>query len=272
MSAKKTSNRANRSATKAALKATEVPTVTLSAAPVTKIKVFYSAVDGSKMDKTFKSLTAASKFAVLMCGEQVELTKNHAIALDGTGKVSADGTSLESLFPMMSVQLDHAPTVILPGWTHVETSTEESTAPVTPAPVTPAPVTAPELPELPDAIRVALDFKPDSAPVTPVVIPAATISEPEQVKIIRHMIQPGHYTYIYMGLDGTAHTVTTKKVNKTKDVPSHWTMTHAGITTKGDNVAAEYNSRDLLQAIADKERSEFARLALAAKAKVSEPV
>lgn len=237
-------------ANRAALAATEVPTVTLSAAPVQKIKVFYSATDGSKMDKTFKNLTAASKFAVLMCGEQVEFTKNHATALDGTGKVSAEGATLQSLFPAMtqqvvkvSAKVDHAPTVILPGWTHVDTSVN----------TTPEPISAP------------------AAPAVLAIIPVV-VSEPESVRIIRHMIQPGHYTYIYMGLDGTAHTVTTKKVNKTKDVASHWTMTHAGVTTKGDNVAAEYNSRDLLQAIADKERAEFAKLALAAKAKVTAEV
>jgi hypothetical protein len=225
MSVKNRSMRATRSA----IASTEVATVI----PSERIRVYYSATDGSKMDKTFKSLAGAQKFAALMMGEQVEFSKsgNHAVSFDGVGKITADGVKTTMLFPAML----------------------ETKKPVAPIPAI-----------LPLQTRETV-IEPVSAPVPPVT--ATPISEPETVRIIRHMIQPGHYTYIYMGLDGTAHTVTTRKINKTKDVASHWTMTHAGVTTKGDNVAAEYNSRDLLQAIADKERAEFARLASEAKAK-----
>ena len=63
-----------------------------------EIVVRYSAVDGAKLVRTFKSLAGARRFAVKMVGETPEIGSFYAVDFDGVGKVVVEGCTLKELF------------------------------------------------------------------------------------------------------------------------------------------------------------------------------
>ena len=69
-----------------------------------KITVFYSAADGAKITRTFKTLTGAQKFAHKWVGAYPEISPRYAVSGDGVGKITVDGAMLRDLFPPMTIQ------------------------------------------------------------------------------------------------------------------------------------------------------------------------
>lgn len=64
----------------------------------TKITVRYSAVDGFRMTRTFKTLRGAQRFAQRYVGEFPEQGRGYAVSDDGVGKVTCTGCTLRDLF------------------------------------------------------------------------------------------------------------------------------------------------------------------------------
>lgn len=64
-----------------------------------KVTILYTAVDGSRMIKDFKTLNGAKGFAHKMIGEHPEMGGHYAVSGDGIGKVQVTGVSLNELFP-----------------------------------------------------------------------------------------------------------------------------------------------------------------------------
>lgn len=62
-----------------------------------KIVVRYSAVDGFRATRTFKTLAGARKYALERLGTDYELGAHYAVTFDGVGKVEVDGTTLWDL-------------------------------------------------------------------------------------------------------------------------------------------------------------------------------
>lgn len=64
-----------------------------------KVTILYTAVDGSRMIKDFKTLNGAKGFAHKMIGEHPEMGGYYAVSGDGIGKVQVTGVALKELFP-----------------------------------------------------------------------------------------------------------------------------------------------------------------------------
>jgi hypothetical protein len=64
-----------------------------------EITVYYSAVDGFKKTRKFKTIKGAQKFAQGYIGEHPDMGRTYAVSFDGVGKIEVEGTTLESLFP-----------------------------------------------------------------------------------------------------------------------------------------------------------------------------
>jgi hypothetical protein len=62
------------------------------------ITVRYSAVDGFRKTRTFKTLAGARKFAVERVGSNPELGRTYAVSFDGIGKVEVEGCTVAELF------------------------------------------------------------------------------------------------------------------------------------------------------------------------------
>lgn len=62
------------------------------------IKVTYSSIDGFRQSRSFKTLTAARRFAVKWVGEAPELGSHYAVSFDGVGKITVQGVTLAALF------------------------------------------------------------------------------------------------------------------------------------------------------------------------------
>jgi hypothetical protein len=62
------------------------------------IIIGYSAVDGYRARKAFKSLAGARKYAIDRVGPNPEFGNGYAISDDGVGKIVVLGVSLEALF------------------------------------------------------------------------------------------------------------------------------------------------------------------------------
>lgn len=67
------------------------------------IIIGYSAVDGYRARKAFKSLAGARKYAVDSVGPNPEFGSGYAISDDGVGKIVVVGASLEALFGVSPV-------------------------------------------------------------------------------------------------------------------------------------------------------------------------
>lgn len=63
-----------------------------------EIKVRYSSVDGSVMNRKFKTLSGARKFATDYVGQNPEIGGTYAVSSDGIGKVQVEGVTLAELF------------------------------------------------------------------------------------------------------------------------------------------------------------------------------
>lgn len=67
--------------------------------PATEIKVTYSAVDGARTVRKFKTLAGAQAFAHKAVGEHPDLGSGYAVSFDGIGKIEVEGCALSALFP-----------------------------------------------------------------------------------------------------------------------------------------------------------------------------
>lgn len=65
----------------------------------TEIKVNYSAVDGGRESRKFKSLAGAQKYAQHWIGRHPEIGSHYAVSGDGIGKIEVTGAALAELFP-----------------------------------------------------------------------------------------------------------------------------------------------------------------------------
>ena len=63
------------------------------------ITVYYTACDGSRLTRRFKSLKGARKFAQTYVGAHPEIGSLYAVSGDGVGRVAVDGCTLADLFP-----------------------------------------------------------------------------------------------------------------------------------------------------------------------------
>jgi hypothetical protein len=62
------------------------------------IHVRYSAIDGYRDRRSYKTLAAARRYAVERVGEHPEFGSHYAVSGDGVGKVTVEGCSLAELF------------------------------------------------------------------------------------------------------------------------------------------------------------------------------
>lgn len=64
-----------------------------------QISLTYSAVDGARVRRTFKTLKGAKAFAQNWVGAHPEIGSHYAVSGDGIGKITANGVALSELFP-----------------------------------------------------------------------------------------------------------------------------------------------------------------------------
>jgi len=65
-----------------------------------EITIFYSAVDGYRSRRTFKTLSGARKFSQKMVGQYPEIAgTRYAVSGDGIGKIMVEGVAFADLFP-----------------------------------------------------------------------------------------------------------------------------------------------------------------------------
>jgi hypothetical protein len=62
------------------------------------IKVYYSAVDGYRKTRRFKTIKGARKYAVDRVGEYPDFGSCYAVSADGIGKIVVSGCTLAELF------------------------------------------------------------------------------------------------------------------------------------------------------------------------------
>jgi hypothetical protein len=65
---------------------------------MSKITVYYSAIDGARETKTFKTMEKAREYSIAWVGEHAEFGSGYAISDDGIGKIQVEGASLYELF------------------------------------------------------------------------------------------------------------------------------------------------------------------------------
>ncbi len=65
------------------------------------IRVRYSSIDRCYINRRFRTLEGARRFAVRYVGETPDIgyTFNYAVSADGIGKVTVSGATLAELFP-----------------------------------------------------------------------------------------------------------------------------------------------------------------------------
>lgn len=63
------------------------------------ITVQYTACDGSRLRRRFKTLKGARYFAQLYVGAHPEIGPLYAVSGDGVGRIEVEGCSLADLFP-----------------------------------------------------------------------------------------------------------------------------------------------------------------------------
>ncbi len=73
------------------------------------ITVYYSAVDGYRQTKVFKTVAGASKYATRRLGATPEMGSHYAVSGDGIGKIEATGCPLIDLFPALKPAASEAP-------------------------------------------------------------------------------------------------------------------------------------------------------------------
>ena len=64
-----------------------------------KLRISYSAIDGFRTHRTFRTLAGASAFARGYVGDHPEMSRTYAISGDGVGKITYTGCTLAELFP-----------------------------------------------------------------------------------------------------------------------------------------------------------------------------
>lgn len=64
----------------------------------TQIRVAYTAIDGARETRSFKTLKGARAFAVRYVGAHPEFGSHYAVSADGIGKVTVSGCDLHRLF------------------------------------------------------------------------------------------------------------------------------------------------------------------------------
>lgn len=74
------------------------------------IHILYTAVDGARMNRKFKTMPGARKFAHNMVGRYPEIGNHYAVSGDGIGKIEVTGATLTQLFASES----------LSGWANFE--------------------------------------------------------------------------------------------------------------------------------------------------------
>lgn len=62
------------------------------------IKVYYTACDGTRITRSFKTLKGARKFATDYVGKNPEMGRGYAVSGNGVGTVTVDGCTLKELF------------------------------------------------------------------------------------------------------------------------------------------------------------------------------
>ncbi len=67
-----------------------------------KIIVRYLACDRTRMNRRFKTLKGAQRFAQERVGEAPEIGGWYAVSFDGIGRVTVEGATLEELFPKVA--------------------------------------------------------------------------------------------------------------------------------------------------------------------------
>lgn len=70
------------------------------------IHILYTAVDGARISRSFKTLKGAKSFAHKWVGAYPEMGSHYAVSGDGIGKVQATGVSLDELFPLKTTIRD----------------------------------------------------------------------------------------------------------------------------------------------------------------------
>ena len=67
---------------------------------MTSIKVTWTAVDGYRLTRSYKSLAPAQKFAQFWCGRFPDIAgTRYAVSGDGVGTITVIGATLADLFP-----------------------------------------------------------------------------------------------------------------------------------------------------------------------------
>ena len=63
------------------------------------ITITYRSIDGAKKARTYKTLAGAQRFAHKWVGSTPTLGSWYAVSWDGIGRISAEGCTLQELFP-----------------------------------------------------------------------------------------------------------------------------------------------------------------------------
>lgn len=65
------------------------------------IRVRYTAIDGCRQSRRYKTLEGARRYARKWVGETPEISETfgYAVSWDGVGKVTVEGCSIHDLFP-----------------------------------------------------------------------------------------------------------------------------------------------------------------------------
>jgi len=66
---------------------------------IEKIKVHYTASDGYRETKSFRSIVGASRYSRKTIGDFPEMGSYYAVSGDGVGKITCEGCKLSDLFP-----------------------------------------------------------------------------------------------------------------------------------------------------------------------------
>lgn len=64
-----------------------------------KIIVTYRSCDGCRVQRTYKTLTGARKFAQHYVGKHPDFGLDYAVSFDGIGTIRVQGATLSDLFP-----------------------------------------------------------------------------------------------------------------------------------------------------------------------------
>lgn len=63
-----------------------------------RIVVSYASIDGYHLTRRYRTLAGAARFAVMWIGADADIGASYAVSADGIGRITVEGTTLESLF------------------------------------------------------------------------------------------------------------------------------------------------------------------------------